>query len=102
MSRRLLNINDLGDSTNFSPVENIFEIIKPKPVPMSNYIPNEPIILTAEQWKMVCDKTHDATLPFTVQITVMDKQEEDQDGLEETKGDIQEPEYVPKKRRSKK
>lgn len=99
MSRRLLNMNNLGVSSSNIVLENPMEIIKPKPVPVSNYIPNEPIIFTKEQWEAICDKTHDASIPFTVSITVMDKKEEHVD-VEEVKEE--EPEYVPKKRRSKK
>lgn len=98
MSRRSLNNNHLGASSSNIVLENPMEMIKPKPIPVQNYIPNEPIILTKEQWQTICDRTHDASLPFTVSITVMDKEEEEQEGVEE----IQEPEYVPKKRRSKK
>ena len=102
MSRRLLNKNNLGVSSPNIVLENPMEIVKPKPVPVQNYVPNEPIIFTKEQWEAICEKTYDASIPFTVSITVVDKQEEDQEGVEEVKEEIQEPEYVPKKRRSKK
>lgn len=96
MSRRLLNHNDLGVSSNNLPVENVMEMVKPKPVQVSNYIPNEPIILTAEQWAMICDKTHDASAPFTVTVTVLEKKEEEEEGAEEVK---EEEPYVPKRGR---
>lgn len=100
MSRRLLNLNDLGVSSPNYPVENPMEMVKPKPVPVSNYIPNEPIVLTKQQWEFVCSKTHDASLPFTVQVTVMDKNEEDEDeGLEEVK---EEEQYIPKRTKKSK
>ena len=104
MSRRLLNMNNLGVPPAPSPVENPMEIFKPKPIPVHNFIPNEPIILTKEEWEAVCSKTHDATIPFKVEITVIEKPEQnavevEEEGVEENK---EEEVYVPKKRRSKK
>ena len=101
MSRRLLNYDDLGVSSSALPiVENPIELLKPKPVPVQNYVPQEPIILSKEQWDFICSRTHDATAPFTVTVTVVDKKEEEDEGVEEQKDE--EP-YVPKRgRKSKK
>lgn len=101
MSRRLLNMNDLGISPPSIPVENPIEMIKPKPVPVHHFIPNEPIILTKEQWEFVCSKTHDATIPFKVEVTVIEKPELNE--AEENEENKEEEPYVPKKtRRTKK
>lgn len=97
MSRRSLNNNHLGASASNIVLENPMEMIKPKPITVSNYIPNEPIILTKEQWQTICDRTHDASLPFTVSITVIDKEEEEQEGVE-----VKESEYVPKRTKKSK
>lgn len=104
MSRRLLNNKNLGVSFQSRPVENPFEMVKPTPIPVHTFVPSTPIFLTAEQWNSICDKTHDATTPFRVEVTVIDKTEEaveeDGIGVEEVKDD--EP-YVPKRgRKSKK
>jgi hypothetical protein len=90
-------------------VENPLDLVMNRPKPVTNYQPNEPIFLTAEQWAMVCDKTRDATTPFTVTITVTDNKEDTligdvrdlviDDGVEEQK---EEPEYVPKRVRKNK
>lgn len=106
MSRRLLNMNNLGVPPAPSPVENPMEIFKPKPIPVHSFIPNEPIILTKEQWEAVCSKTRDATIPYKVEITIIEKPEqkgdevEEEEGVEENKDE--ETPYLPKKRRSKK
>lgn len=77
MSRRLLNMNNLGASSAKLPsVENPLELVMNKPKPVTTYVPNEPIILTKEQWELVCSKTHDATLPFSVTITIKDKEDD--------------------------
>lgn len=110
MSRRLLNMNNLGGSSlNLSSVESPLEIVMNKPKPVTNYQPNEPIILTKEQWDLVCSKTHDASLPFTVTITVQDKEDDTLvgsvkdlaigDGVVEEKDE--EP-YIPKRVRKNK
>jgi hypothetical protein len=100
MSRRLLNTDDLGaSSSSLLSGVNPMDIVKPKPVIPQHYVPNEPIFLTKEQWDFVCSKTHDATVPFKVEVTVIDKSEEDE-GVEEEKE--QEDRYVPKRTRKSK
>lgn len=107
MSRRLLNMNtNLGSSTASLPVDNPMELVKPKPVVVQNFVPNEPIILTKEQWEAVCSKTKDASVPFTVQITVINTEEEEPE--HDDKINFEEVEkieevYIPKRvRKSKK
>ena len=106
MSRRLLNKNNLGNSTPSLPVENPIELIMNKPKPVLNYVPNEPIILTKEQWEVVCSKTHDATVPFTVTITVKDNENDTLvDSVKDLAIDNEEKEeenYVPKRIRKNK
>ena len=109
MSRRLLNHNDLGVSSSSLPVENPIELVMNKPKPVQNYVPSEPIILTKEQWQFVCNKTHDASIPFKVEVTVTDtthegifpqgnttNEEEDEEGVDQVKD---EETYVPKRTR---
>lgn len=101
MSRRFAMLNSLGNqssSANLPSVENPMELVKPKPIVVSNYVPQEPIILSAEEWNLVCSKTKDASLPFTVQITVMEKEKEDNSPAEEEK-EVQGEVYVPKRMR---
>lgn len=106
MSRRLLNNSNLGVSSKSLPVENVFEMVKSTPVPVRTYTPATPIFLTQEQWDAICDKTQDATAPFKVEITVIDKSQhnsaEKDDGihLDELKEEL-EP-YVPKRVRKNK
>jgi len=96
-------MNNLGvSSANLSSAENPMEIVKPKPIIVQKFVPNEPIFLSAEQWNAVCDKTKDASLPFTVEITVTNKEKEDDNAVEEEKEEIQEEVYVPRKRKTKK
>lgn len=106
MSRRLLN--NLGASKPLPPptTSNPLELVMAKPRPVQHYIPNEPIFLTKEQWDFICNKTNDATTPFTVEITVIDKEDKQVDaavGVEEMKQEVVEQEYIPKRvRKSKK
>lgn len=104
MSRRLLNMNtNLGSSSASLQVENPMELVKPKPVPVQNFIPNEPIILTKDEWEAVCSKTKDASVPFTVQITVINKEEEQDDKINVEEVEHVEEVYQPKRvRKSKK
>jgi hypothetical protein len=83
------------------PVENVFEIVKPKPDPVHSFVPNTPIFLTTEQWNAICDQTKDATIPFKVEVTIINKEEGDQ-GEEEQKEENDETPYVPKKPRKNK
>lgn len=105
MSRRLLNKNNLGTSSSSLPVENPMELIKPKPIVPHTFIPNEPIILTKEQWEAVCERTYDATIPFKVEVTVIEKIEQQRAEVEEVneEEEMKEEVYVPKRvRKSKK
>lgn len=105
MSRRMLNTN-LGVSKppSLPVIENVFDMVMDKPKPVQKLIPNEPIFLTKEQWEMICNKTHDVSTPFTVEITVTDNTPQDEEeGAEEAKEEVDETPYVPKKtRRTKK
>jgi hypothetical protein len=106
MSRRLLNNSNLGMPAPTLPVENVFEMVKPTPIPVRTYTPSTPIFLTQEQWNAICDKTQDATVPFSVTVTVVDKsqhnsaEKDDEINLDELKEGL-EP-YVPKKTRKTK
>lgn len=103
MSRRIAMLNSLGNSSaNLPSVENPMELVKPKPIVVQKFVPNEPIFLTADEWNAICDKTKDASLPFTVEITVLEKEKQDDSPAEEEK-EVQGEVYVPKRvRKSKK
>lgn len=102
MSRRLLNHNDLGASSSNLPVQNPFEIVKPKPVPVHTFVPSTPIFLSADEWNAICDKTRDATIPFKVEVTVIDNKDEEEDDKINVEEVVEEV-YVPKRvRKSKK
>jgi len=105
MSRRLLNMNNLGVPPTPAPVEKPLDLVMNRPKPMQNYVPNEPIILTKEMWEQVCSQTYDASTPFTVTITVKDDEvndtvvaDMDNLGIDEKE---EEP-YVPKRTRKSK
>jgi hypothetical protein len=80
-----------------------------KPKPVTTLVPNEPIILTKDQWDLVVSKTYDASIPFKVEITVMDKENDTivgdvsnlaiEEGVDESK---EEEPYVPRKVRKSK
>lgn len=98
MSRRLLNL----EKAKVAPAEltNPMELVKPRPVAVQNFIPNEPVFLTKDQWDMVYAKTYDATAPFKVEVTVIDDKKEEEDGVEEVKEE--ETPYIPRKTRKTK
>ena len=95
MSRRCLNLEKLKPA--LPEIGNPMDLVKPKPVAVQTFIPNEPVFLTKEQWDAICFKTHDVATPFKVEVTVTDdkKDEEDVAGKDEEA-------YIPKKTRKSK
>ena len=101
MSRRLLN-ETLGDINQDLPqvAENPLDLVLPKPKPVQNFIPNEPIFLTKTQWDFICSKTVDVSTPFSVEVTVMDDRKQDEEVKEEEVKEEEET-YIPKRGRKK-
>ena len=96
MSRRLLNLEK--PKMTLPEIGNPMELVKPRPVVVQTIIPNEPVFLSKEQWDAICSKTHDVATPFKIEVTVIDKTEEEEDEVEEVKEEV----YVPKKTRKSK
>ena len=99
MSRRCLNISLEKPKHVLPEIGNPMDLVKPKPVVVQTFIPNEPVFLTRDQWDAICYKTHDVATPFKIEVTVIENKEEDDDGTEEVK---EEEIYVPKKTRKSK